>query len=479
MAEEVDAIIIGSGPNGLAAAITLARAGIRVAVMEGRATPGGGMRSSGDLTLPGFVHDICSAVHPLAVSSPFFTDIPLSEFGLRWAYPDAVVAHPLDGGRAGVQWKDRAATQAGLGEDGDGWQAVVGLAARRAEALFSDLLGPLPLTPNHPLLLARFGVKALAPAAWTAAHFFSTDEGRGLFAGHAAHSILPLERVGTSAVGIMLAASGHHAGWPVARGGSGAIASAMVGYLEALGGAVHCGTTVDDLAALPAADAYLFDTSPLMMTRICGARLPARYVRRVKRFRYGPAVFKLDLALDGPVPWTNADCRKAATVHVGGTLDEVRASERACWEGRACERPFVLVAQAGVCDPSRAPEGRQALWAYCHVPRGWKGDATEAILAQIERFAPGFRDRILAVHKMAPADLEAHNPNYLGGDIVGGVQDLAQQFARPVARLDPYSTPANDIFICSSSTPPGAGVHGMCGYHAAKSVLRKVFGIGL
>ncbi|CAN5142570.1 NAD(P)/FAD-dependent oxidoreductase [soil metagenome] len=479
MAEDVDAIVIGSGPNGLAAGITIARAGFRVLVLEGSTTPGGGMRSRDDLTLPGFVHDLCSAIHPMAVSSPFFNDVPLKEFGLSWAHPEVVVAHPLDGGRAGYQLQDYEAALDVFGRDADGWRSVVGLAARRTEELFADLLGPLPLLPHHPILLARFGVKALMPAAWLAEHFFGTPEVRALFGGHAAHSVLPLERWGTAAVGPMLAASGHHAGWPVASGGSGAIAAAMVGYLEALGGTVECGRAVESLEALPPAKAYLFDTSPMAMAGICGNRLPHRYVRRLERYRYGPGVFKLDLALDGPVPWRHPACRRAGTVHVCGTLDEIRVSEHSCWHGRLAERPFVIVAQQSVADPNRAPSGKHTLWAYCHVPPRWDGDATEAILAQVERFAPGFRDLILAIHKTTPADLEAHNPNYIGGDIIGGVQDLAQQFARPVARRDPYSTPAKDIYLCSSSTPPGAGVHGMCGYHAAASVLRNVFGLGV
>ena len=471
-----DAVIVGSGPNGLAAAITLAREGLAVLVVEARDEPGGGMRTAA-LTLPGFRHDVCSAVHPMAQVSPFFRSLRLDRFGLKWIHPDVVLAHPLDGGRAAVMHRDLTATAEGLGRDGAAWQRLFGGLTRSLPGLWDDLLGALPVPPRHPVSLTKFGLRAMRSAAGLARGMFREDAARALFAGNAAHSVLPLERMFTAAVGLALGMAGHTAGWPVAEGGSGSIAAAMVRYLEALGGEVVCGWRAGSLDELPQASAYLFDTGPHQAAAIAGRRFPDGYAARLRRFRYGPAVFKLDLALREPIPWVNAACRRAGTVHVGGTLDEIAASERACW-GRGEARPFVLVAQQSLCDATRAPAGQHAAWAYCHVPQGDTTDWSEAILGQIERFAPGFRDTILATHRMGPADYAAYNENNVGGDVIGGVMDISQLYTRPVARWNPWTTPAPDIFLCSSSTPPGGGVHGMCGWHAARTVLRRVFGHG-
>jgi len=433
-----DAVVVGSGPNGLAAAVTLAEAGLSVLVVEGKGTPGGGVRSA-DVTLSGFVHDLCSAVHPLGSISPFFRSLPLADHGLEWVQPRYPLAHPLDGGRAVVQDRSITETMERLGSDGQKWWSLIGGTVQNSDLLFNDLLGPLPWRSKRPFTLARFGWYGMQPASWLAKRHFKTEEARALFAGHAAHSIQPLQNFGTGAFGMMLATSAHVAGWPVAMGGSQKIADALVSYLESLGGALQCKLSVKGFNQLPRAKAYLFDTSPRAMVRICGLRLPPGYVRRLNSFRYGPGVFKIDLALKQAIPWQNPECCEAGTVHVGGTLEEISASEKACWRGQHIERPFVLVAQQSVCDPTRAPEGMHTCWAYCHVPHGSDMDMTDAILNQIERFAPGFRDTIIATFKASASDLETYNPNYVGGDIVGGVQDLTQLFSRPIARMDKIS----------------------------------------
>ncbi|MBI1916680.1 MAG: NAD(P)/FAD-dependent oxidoreductase [Planctomycetes bacterium] len=467
-----DAVVIGSGPNGLAAAITLARAGRSVVVLEAEPTAGGGTRSA-ELTLPGFVHDVCSAIHPLGVGSAFFRSVPLADHGLDWIHPAAPLAHPLDDGTAAILERSVEATAQGLGPDAVAYQRLMGPLVRSGVPLMDELLGPLR-PPRHPLLMLRFGLRAIRSARGLADAWFKGPHARGLFAGIAAHSILPLEKMLTSAVGLMLGLAAHAVGWPLPRGGSQKISDALVSYLRSLGGEVVTGWRVESLAELPKARAFLFDVSPRNLARICGKRLPARYRRQLERFRHGPAVFKLDWALDGPIPWKAASCARAATVHLGGTFEEIADAERAVWKGEHPQRPYVLVAQQSLFDPTRAPAGKHTGWGYCHVPNGSTVDMTEAIEGQMERFAPGFRDRILARSVWRPVDFERRNANYIGGDITGGVMDLWQIFTRPAPRLVPYTTPASNVFLCSASTPPGPGVHGMCGYFAARAALRTV-----
>jgi phytoene dehydrogenase-like protein len=467
-----DAVIVGAGPNGLAAAITLARAGHSVVVYEAEDTIGGGTRSAA-LTLPGFVHDICSAVHPLGVASPFYRALPLADYGLKWVQPPAPLAHPLDDGTAAVLERSVEATGATLGRDASAYRRLMAPFVAHWEQLLPDLLGPFPLPPRHPILFTRFGLRAAWPARAFARLTFKGERGRALFAGMAAHSVLPLEQIVSAAFGLVLGAAGHTVGWPVARGGSQVIADAMAAHLRSLGGEIVTGVRVESLEALPPARAILFDISPDQLKRIAGERLPSGYRRALDSYRYGPAAFKLDWALDGPIPWKAAACTRAGTVHIGGTLDEIAAGEAAVWRGEHPEKPFVILAQASLFDPTRAPEGKHTVWAYCHVPNGSTFDMTERIEAQIERFAPGFRERILARSVTTPAMFEAHNANYVGGHIVGGVQDWRQQYIRPTL-LNPYATPAKGLYLCSASTPPGGGVHGMCGYYGALAALREL-----
>ena len=468
--KEYDAIVVGSGPNGLAAAITLSKNNYSVLVLESAPTIGGGMRSK-ELTLPGFIHDICSAVHPLASSSPFFKSLPLADYGLEWVHPEIPLAHPLEDGRAALLDRSVSKTADSLGKDKGSYLKLMQRITADADKLFFELLGPLR-APRHPIAMLRFGVKAVRSAAGLAQSYFKEDLAKGLFAGNAAHSILPLEDNLTAAVGIMLAVSGHYAGWPVAKSGSQTIANAMAKYLVSLGGEICCNNTVSSLDDLPESRIYLFDTSPKAMAAISASRLPSGFAKRLRAYRYGPGVFKIDFALSDPIPWRSEVCKKASTVHVGGTLEEIVISERAPWKGEHAEKPFVLVAQQSVFDNTRAPNGKHVGWAYCHVPHGSELDMTDAIERQIERFAPGFRDCILERSIMKTRDFQTYNANYVGGDIIGGVQDWKQLFTRPVAKRNPYTTPAKNVFLCSSSTPPGAGVHGMCGYYAAKSALR-------
>jgi phytoene dehydrogenase-like protein len=467
-----DAVIVGSGPNGLAAAISLARAGRSVLVIEGRDTVGGGMRTA-ELTLPGFRHDICSAVHPLGMGSPFFRDLPLEQHGLRWIQPDAPLAHPLDHGEAVVLDRSFDATAAYLGRDAAAYRRLIAPLAERWQEILGDLLGPLSV-PSHPVAFARFGAGAILPAAALARAWFRGQRARALFAGLAAHSIMPLQRPLTAAYGLMLGLLAHGVGWPMPAGGSQAIADALASYRHSLGGEIRTGWWVRSLAELPPADAYLFDITPRDLINIAGDALPSGYQRTLRRYRYGPGVFKLDYALDGPIPWRNPAVARGGTVHVGGTLEEIVASEQDAWQGRHAEQPFVLVVQSSLFDPSRAPAGKHTAWAYCHVPNGSTVDMTATVESQIERFAPGFRDRILARHAMNAMQMEQYNPNYVGGDINSGVQDLFQHFTRPAVRVSPYTTPNPRIFLCSSATPPGGGVHGMCGYWAAQAALRQV-----
>jgi phytoene dehydrogenase-like protein len=467
-----DAVVVGSGPNGLAAAVALAHRGCSVLVVEAADTIGGGTRSA-ELTLPGFVHDICSAIHPMAIASPFFKSLPLSEHGLEWVHPAVPLAHPFDDGTAAVLERSVGATADGLGADARAYRRLMGPLVAKADVLFGELLGPFRI-PRHPLTALRFGWQAIRSGKGLADAWFRTDPARALVAGLAAHAVLPLEQSPGAAITLMLGIAGHAVGWPFPRGGAQKIADALASYFRSLGGTIETGQRVDSIDQLPPAKAVLLDVTPRQVLALAGHRLPAHYRRALGRYRYGPGVFKVDWALSGPIPWRAAACRRAGTVHLGGTLEEVAAAERDPWRGEHPQRPFVLLAQPSLFDLTRAPEGRQTAWAYCHVPHGSAEDMTERIESQVERFAPGFRDLILARHVMNTAAMERHNANYVGGDIGGGVADWRQLFTRPVMRLNPYATPARGLFICSSSTPPGGGVHGMCGYFAAQAALRRL-----
>ena len=467
-----DAVIVGSGPNGLAAGITLARGGKSVLVLEAKPTIGGGTRTA-QLTMPGFMHDVCSALHPLGVASPFFRDLPLAQYGLEWVYPPASLAHPLDDGTAVMVEGTVEQTAANLGPDAGAYRRLMEPLVDGWQGLLDDVLGPLRF-PSHALLMARFGLTALLPAATLARAVFRGERARAVFAGMAAHAMLPLTSPATAAIGLILGMLSHAIGWPMARGGSQRIADALGAHLESLGGEIHTGSPVHSTRDLPQARATLFDTSPRALVEIAGDRLPAGYRDALLRFRYGPGVFKLDYALDGPIPWRAEECLRAGTVHLGGTLEEITESEAAVWQGEHPERPYVILAQQSLFDATRAPEGKHTAWAYCHVPHGSTEDMTGRVEAQIERFAPGFRDRILALSTMDASQMEAYNPNYVGGDINAGVQDLRQFFTRPVVRVNPYTTPVRGLYLCSSSTPPGGGVHGMCGTHAARAAMRHL-----
>lgn len=471
-----DAIIVGSGPNGLAAAITLAQAGRQVLVVEGASDVGGGTRTR-QLCETGFRHDVCSAVHPLGVASPFFRNVPLAEHGLEWVFPEASLVHALAPKQPVVMYPSVERTAEGLGADGEAYRRLLEPFVHRGEELLDLLLAPFTFFPKSPLLMARFGLRGIRSTTGLARSWFKDEAARGLFAGMAAHSVLPLERALTAAVGMLFGVMGHIRSWPVAKGGSQAIADSMVRYLRSLGGEVVADFWVKDMNELPRAKAYLFDTTPAAMADIAGDSLPKKYRERLRAFRHGPGVFKLDWTLDGPIPWCNEDFAKAATVHIGGDLAEVAAAERAPWEGRCSDKPFILLSQQSLFDSTRAPEGKHVGWAYCHVPHG-AGESlgadqrlAECMEARIEEFAPGFRDLIRHRHVMAPSDMQQHNANYPGGDITGGVMDWRQLFTRPIHLLNPYATAASNIFLCSASTPPGAGVHGMCGYFAARAAL--------
>ncbi|HEV1997093.1 MAG TPA: NAD(P)/FAD-dependent oxidoreductase [Candidatus Dormibacteraeota bacterium] len=466
-----DAVVVGAGPNGLSAAITLARAGKSVLVLEGADRPGGGCRTS-ELTLPGFRHDVCSTIQSMVSSSPFLAGLPLAQLGYEEVIPPIPLAHALDGGRAVAMLRSVDGTASGLRRDGASYRRLVGPLARRGKALFAEFLGPLR-PPRHPLAMGLFGMRAVWPATILARTVFRTEEARALFAGVSAHSIQPLTNPLTAAFGLMLALSVHASGWPVARGGSEAMTAALVRHLESLGGEVRSDSPVTSLDDLPHATAVLLDLTPRQVLAVAGDRLSEGYRTALGRYRYGPGVFKLDWALDAPIPWTSPTCRVAGTLHLGGPLQEVVASEAA--SALASPKPFVILVQATIFDQTRAPGGKHTAWAYCHVPNGSTEDMTGAIEAQVERFAPGFSARILARHSTGPAAMEAYNPNYVGGDINGGIQDWRQLFTRPVVSAVPYATPDRGLYICSSSTPPGGGVHGMCGHWAARAALARAF----
>jgi phytoene dehydrogenase-like protein len=464
-----DVIVVGSGPNGLAAAVTMARAGWSGEVYEGAPTPGGGCRSA-ELTLPGFRHDVCSAVHPLLIASPFFHQLDLDALGVRLCMPEIAFAHPLDGGRAAALLSSVDETAELLGSDATTYRRLLTPFVRNIDKILPTVLAPLRSVPAHPLAMARFGTTGLLPAHRIASRF-KTDEGRAIVAGAAAHSMLPLTAPLTGSFGLLFMMVAHALGWPVVEGGSEHIVGALCAELESLGGRVTSDRWVRSLDELAGARAVLLDVSPRQFLDLAGGRLNARSRRPLERFRYGPGVCKVDWALAGPVPWAADACRRAGTVHVCGPLEEVERSEAEVNAGRHAERPFCLIAQPGVVDPSRAPAGQHTLWGYCHVPPGSTTDMTEAIEAQIERFAPGFKDLVLARSTVTAAEMEAHNPNYIGGDINGGISDLRQTIFRPTARWNPYRTGLRGVYLCSASTPPGGGVHGMCGLGAARAAL--------
>ena len=477
VAEQYDAVVVGSGPNGLTAAVVLALHGLRTHVIEGHSEAGGGTRTR-ELTLPGFQHDVCSAVHTMGCLSPAFTSLQLESHGLEWIYPDASAAHPLDDQPAALLLPTVEATAQRLGVDAQAYTRFVSPFLEHPEALISGALAPLGV-PKHPWLMARFALRGLPSVERTANRWFKNETTKALLAGCAAHSVLPLDRLLTTAVGLMFLVAGHMRPWPVAKGGSRNVTRALETLLLQNGGSMELERPITRWSQLPSARCYLFDTAPKQLSSIAGDALPARYRQKLDAYRMGPGVFKLDWALDGPIPWSDPECLKASTVHVGGTVAEIAQAEQEVWQGKHPKRPFVMLTQQSQFDPNRAPTGQHTGYAYCHVPHDSDVDVTEAIEAQVERFAPGFHDRILARHKFSPADFERYNAAFIGGAITGGVADLRQLFFRPVARIDPYSTPNPQLFICSQSTPPGGGIHGMCGWFAARSALRRCFGIQL
>ncbi|MCH8330182.1 MAG: NAD(P)/FAD-dependent oxidoreductase [Bacteroidetes bacterium] len=472
---DLDAIIVGSGPNGLAAAITMAMQDLNVAIYEAHDTIGGGMRTK-ELTLPGFLHDVCSSIHPTGVGSPFMKSIPLGKYGLEWVYPEASLAHPLDDGPPALLVNSIEETAGSLRQDIHRYIKLIKPLVDDWNELAPHLLGPLSLNVNL-IKMGRFGIQALQPASIFARNSFKGEMGRGFFAGLAAHSILPLDKISTAAIGIVLNILGHDPGWPMPKGGAQEIANAMGKLFESLGGKIYTSSIVKHLDELPKAKTYLLDVTPKQLIEMAGNRLPWIYINRLKGYRYGSGVFKMDWALSEPIPFKEKDCHKAGTVHLGGTLEEIIDSEKKIGRGEHPDKPFVLLAQNSLFDPSRAPNNKHTAWGYCHVPNGSTVDMINNIESQIERFAPGFKDTILARHSMNTMDFQEYNANYIGGDINGGVQDIGQMFTRPVMALSPYKTPAKGLYICSSSTPPGGGVHGMCGFHAAKQALKDIFNI--
>lgn len=472
--KDYDTVVVGSGPNGLAAAITMQKAGLSVLLVEMKETIGGGLRTE-DLTLPGFKHDVCSAIHPLAAGSPFFQQLPLHQYGLEYIYPDVSAAHPFDDGSAAALVGSVEETAQWLGEDEKQYLKLMKPLVEDWPKLAPDVLGPLHF-PHHPIALAQFGLNAITSAEFLARRFV-TKEAKGLWGGMCAHSIQPLSNIASSAIGIVLLATGHLRGWPIPKGGSQAIANALVTYFVSIGGEIQTNFHVKHLGDLPASYAVLFDVTPKQLLKIAGEKLSFIYKWQMNRYRYGMGVYKIDWALDDPIPFTNVECRKAGTIHLGNTFAEIANSELLTSKGAISEKPFVLLAQQSLFDASRAPEGKHTAWAYCHVPNGSQVNMTEAIEKQVERFAPGFKERILARHTMNTFQMQDYNPNYIGGDINGGVIDITQLYTRPVISFSPYRTSAKGLYICSSSTPPGGGVHGMCGYHAAKRAMKDIFKI--
>jgi phytoene dehydrogenase-like protein len=470
---DYDAVVVGSGPNGLAAAITMQQAGLSVLLIEGKDTIGGGLRTA-ELTLPGFKHDVCSAIHPLAVSSPFFKKLPLAGYGLEFIYSPYAAAHPLDDGTAAVLQRSLSATAGSLGTDASAYQNLIQPLLQSWPDILPNVLAPLKW-PVHPLKMAEFGIKAVHSADRIAKQYFLTKQAKAMWAGMVAHGMQPLHKPLMAAVGLVLLLAAHDKGWPIPKGGSQQIAEALAAHFIALGGKIETGTMVTSLQQLPSSHAVLFDVGPRQLLQIAGHSFSSIYKWQLNRYKYGMGVYKVDWALAEAIPFTAGACRDAGTVHIGGTYAEVAASEQAAWDGRISDKPFVLLAQQSLFDNTRAPEGKHTAWGYCHVPNGSTVDMTDAIEKQVERFAPGFRERIIGRHTMDSRQVEAYNPNYFGGDINGGVQNITQLFTRPALRLSPYRTPAKGLYICSASTPPGGGVHGMCGYHAATRALKDVF----
>lgn len=471
---DFDAVVVGSGPNGLAAAISMQQSGLSVLLVEAKEKIGGGLRSA-EVTLPGFTHDICSAIHPMAAGSPFFKTLPLANFGLEYINPPISAAHPFDDGTAAALFGTAQQTGIKLGTDCKAYLNLIKPLVKDWAGIAPDLLGPLHF-PKNPFDFARFGLNAL-PSAMQVAKKFKTKEACGLWAGMAAHGIQPLSNWATSAIAIVLLANGHLGGWLLPKGGSYKIADALAACFTSLGGKIETNFEVNSLAQLPSAKVVLFDITPRQLLKIAGHKFSSIYKWQLEKYRYGMGVFKVDWALDGPIPFTAKECLQAGTIHLGNTLEEIAAGEKQTSDGKQAEKPFVLLAQQSLFDASRAPEGKHTAWAYCHVPNGSKADMTEIIEKQVERFAPGFRERILAKHTMNTEQMEEYNPNYIGGDINGGILDIRQLFTRPALRWSPYQTSDKGLYICSSSTPPGGGVHGMCGYYAAKRALKEVFGL--
>lgn len=471
-----DAIIVGAGPNGLAAAITMQKAGLSVLLIEGKDTLGGGLRTA-ELTLPGFKHDICSAIHPMAVASPFFASLPLADHGLEFIQPGYAAAHPFDDGSAAVLSRSLEETAGSLGKDRETYLQLVGPIVKDWNKLVDDILSPFKF-PKHPFLMARFGLKALQSAE-RISRSFSTEKAKGLWGGMTAHSIQPLSNLATGAIGLVLSAVGHVHGWPIPKGGSQTVADALLSYFVSLGGEVQTGFMVKSLDELPAAKAVLLDLTPKQILEIAGDKFSWLYKRQLQNYRYGMGVFKIDWALSEPIPFVAEACRKAGTIHIGNTFKEIAVTEQQSATGQHPDKPFVLLAQPSVFDSSRAPAGKHTAWAYCHVPNGSTVDRTKAIEEQIERFAPGFKDTIIGKHTMNTVEVQQYNPNYIGGDINGGIIDLGQLYTRPALRISPYRTSLKGLYICSSSTPPGGGVHGMCGFHAAKQALSDLFNINI